>query len=729
MAEAILYTLKIQGTQEELERLEQLNQRMADLKGEIKGLNETDKKAAESKKVQLKLEQEAYRDLQKQVVNNTKASNDGIKTLSGMRSQLANMNKELDNTKVGSKRFKELTVESKKLRDEIKGADEATGRFQGNVGDYKNQIINAFQSMGVDVGKFTKITQNLAPAMNTAKAATTGVSGAMKILKYALIATGIGAIVVVLGALAAAFFSTQEGADKLNKILIPIKTVFQRLIGLTQNLSKLIASVFSFDKDKINAALADFKDGFSGIGEEIRQANKDGARLAQIIIDIDNARIEQAKNEGRLTREMAEQKEIIEDLSKSDKERKAAGEKYLSLSKEIQGYQQGIVALELEQLELKAKQNDTSREEQLEIEQKRAEIDSIKAAALQKEQEIKNKISAIDKKHYDDNLKAIEAQRKAVQAAQDERLKGILLIAQTEMDEAIKKALFFIEETDKDNELALQQEEAFQSAKREIEENYRLSKLSSEELEQEKLRSLYINGLIEIDDFESRSAEISKKYADLKEQADIERKQSEIARMAASFGTLKGILGKESAAGKAFGIAQATINTWQGVTEELKSKSALPSPFGQIAKVVNIAVIIAAGLNAVGKIKSTNTPKFARGIIGLRGEGTETSDSIPARLSRGESVLTAKATKIYAPLLADLERSVGNVPNVQYGRGRFASGFIAGDITPRGNFLTDSEKITRQILKGITEIPVVVSETDITSTQNAVRQIKVKGDL
>ena len=297
------------------------------------------------------------------------------------------------------------------------------------------------------------------------------------------------------------------------------------------------------------------------------------------------------------------------------------------------------------------------------------------------------------------------------------------------MDEAIKAALFFIEERDKDNELELQQEEAFQSAKREIEENYRLSKLSSEELEQEKLRSLYINGLIEIDDFESRSAEISKKYADLKEQADIERKQSEIARMAASFGTLKGILGKESAAGKAFGIAQATINTWQGVTEELKSKSALPSPFGQIAKVVNIAVIIAAGLNAVGKIKSTNTPKFARGIIGLRGEGTETSDSIPARLSRGESVLTAKATKIYAPLLADLERSVGNVPNVQYGRGRFASGFIAGNITPRNSFTTDSERVMRQILKGITEIPVVVSETDITSTQNAVRQIKVKGDL
>ena len=36
---------------------------------------------------------------------------------------------------------------------------------------------------------------------------------------------------------------------------------------------------------------------------------------------------------------------------------------------------------------------------------------------------------------------------------------------------------------------------------------------------------------------------------------------------------------------------------------------------------------------------------FKDGVVSLNGEGTETSDSIPAWLSRGESVITAKATK------------------------------------------------------------------------------------
>ena len=35
---------------------------------------------------------------------------------------------------------------------------------------------------------------------------------------------------------------------------------------------------------------------------------------------------------------------------------------------------------------------------------------------------------------------------------------------------------------------------------------------------------------------------------------------------------------------------------------------------------------------------------FKDGVVGLHGEGTETSDSIPAWLSRGESVITARAT-------------------------------------------------------------------------------------
>jgi len=61
---------------------------------------------------------------------------------------------------------------------------------------------------------------------------------------------------------------------------------------------------------------------------------------------------------------------------------------------------------------------------------------------------------------------------------------------------------------------------------------------------------------------------------------------------------------------------------------------------------------------AVGTILSKSPPKFAKGVIGLHGPGTETSDSIAAYLSRGESVITAERTKQYKPILEQIQAGV-----------------------------------------------------------------------
>ena len=727
----ILYTLEIKGTQTELDRLDEIHKSMVSLKGEIKSLAETDSKGAEKKKIQLKSEQENYRNLQKEVRNNTKAANDGIKTIGGMRASLNNMNKELDRTKVGSKRFKELTVESKKLRDQIKGADEATGRFQGNVGDYKNQVIGAFRSMGIDVGKFQQVTEALSPAMKSATVATTGTSKAMKILKIALISTGIGAIVVAIGALAAAFFSTQRGVDALNKVLIPIKVTFQKLWGIIQQLSFVVASFLGGDWDQMAKDVDNLKDSFGGLSNEIKEAVADGKRLAEIIIEIDNAKIKLAENEGKIARSMAEQRLILENLNNSDKVRKAAGDEYLRLNKELLGYTVDIANLEAEQAELKAKQNDTDREAKLDVVQKQQAAIALEAASKLKTIEVQNKINAIDRKNSTDRLKAIEAEKqaklKAIEAEKQAKqavlqleIDAMQLLADAEMEASIKEALDEIAKTEKNQALEVTHQEAIKA----IREAYALTKLSLEEKEFDKLKNLYNDDLISFEDYEKRKTEVSAKYDEIEEKAKDNQEKTEIARLGSSLGVLKNILGEKSKAGKAAGIAQATINTWQAVTEILKQESVIPSPFDFIAKALNVGAVIASGLKAVGAIKSTPISKFARGVIGLRGSGTETSDSIDAKLSKGESVLTAKATRIYAPVLADMERSVGNRPNFQIGNKRFATGFL-----PRTDFVSDSEKLMRDVLQGITEIPVIVSETDITATQGAVRKIKVSGDL
>ena len=66
--------------------------------------------------------------------------------------------------------------------------------------------------------------------------------------------------------------------------------------------------------------------------------------------------------------------------------------------------------------------------------------------------------------------------------------------------------------------------------------------------------------------------------------------------------------------------------------------------------VTGALAMLSAGVQA-GIIASQSPPKFAKGVIGLQGPGTATSDSIHAMLSAGESVMTAEETKNYRPAL------------------------------------------------------------------------------
>jgi hypothetical protein len=73
------------------------------------------------------------------------------------------------------------------------------------------------------------------------------------------------------------------------------------------------------------------------------------------------------------------------------------------------------------------------------------------------------------------------------------------------------------------------------------------------------------------------------------------------------------IVGKQTAAGKALGIASALINTYQGATDALRAKSTLPSPFDVAAKVINVAAVIATGLKSVKAITQVQVPGGAGG--------------------------------------------------------------------------------------------------------------------
>ena len=78
-------------------------------------------------------------------------------------------------------------------------------------------------------------------------------------------------------------------------------------------------------------------------------------------------------------------------------------------------------------------------------------------------------------------------------------------------------------------------------------------------------------------------------------------------------------------------------------------------------------VASAAALMALVKAAFAGAKALVKGFsVGgyVQGAGTGTSDSIPARLSNGESVMTAKATSMFSPILSAFNQLGGGVPIV-----------------------------------------------------------------
>jgi hypothetical protein len=177
----------------------------------------------------------------------------------------------------------------------------------------------------------------------------------------------------------------------------------------------------------------------------------------------------------------------------------------------------------------------------------------------------------------------------------------------------------------------------------------------------------------ELEAAESTGADINlikQKYAELDKQIESTKQQNKVQLASQAFVNLASIFGKESKAGKAAAIAQTSIDTFQSATSAFKSLAGIPVVGPALGAVASGAAVV-AGLENVKKITATKEPSiqqtqqpprfYASGVIGLRGAGSGTSDSISANLSAGESVINAQSTSMFARELSAINQAGGGV--------------------------------------------------------------------
>lgn len=163
-------------------------------------------------------------------------------------------------------------------------------------------------------------------------------------------------------------------------------------------------------------------------------------------------------------------------------------------------------------------------------------------------------------------------------------------------------------------------------------------------------------------------------------------------------------------ASKMIALAEIAINTGVALAQGVKQAQSVPFPANIAAIATTVTTILA---NVASAIKTVKSAKFATGGL-VEGEGTGTSDSIPARLSNGESVMTAKATSMFSPILSAFNQLGGGVPIVVNG----------------GQSQIGMDMLAEAVARGYAMAPrPVVSVEEISDVQNRVQAMESVGQL
>lgn len=317
-------------------------------------------------------------------------------------------------------------------------------------------------------------------------------------------------------------------------------------------------------------------------------------------------------------------------------------------------------------------------------------------------------------KQYADDITALEEQKDAAIVALNQK-----------RNEEIKAA------NDKASEENVQRLKAEYEAMQNDEQLQRASKLLQMELdgaseieilqEREAQINAQRNALREEDfssyaEFENAKLQLDKDSADVRAQIIADEREAQEA-VYSSVGSMLTAVGdliiatsetEEEAAKRAkiLALAEIAINTGVAIAEGVVAAMSVPFPLNLAAIISTVAAVTSNIAAAITQVKGA---KFAEGGL-VTGEGTATSDSIPAMLSNGESVMTAQATSMFAPVLSAFNQMGGGVP-------------IPTSIGATS--ATGEELLARAFARGVANMPSpVVNVQEITKVANRVKVLE-----
>lgn len=672
------------------------------------------KAMAQSKEI-TKTYSRQIQELSKEVQNNIKMDTEKAGSLRALRAELSNVTKQYDELSEEERRAaKGLELQSKinAITASLKSSELETGRFYRNVGNYANGFVEAFTRMG--------------GSMNGLQGPINIVKNGFKALSSTPIIAILGALVTVIQKVIQNLKSSEATMNAVTTALAPLNAgsrLFQRTM---QTLGNGIA--------KVAEKLSEWADKLGLINEAMKteqQLAKDEIALQLREREVIMQNADSQLKVSQLRAQAADKlnysaKQRVEFLEQAMAEEEAIAKREMELAAER-------YRIQVEQSKLA----ENSQEENDQLAQSYAAMREAERSYYDKSRELtaqlveaKKQIAAEAKAAGDASIKAAENEMKALaktNGATEEQIEKQLDIKKREIEARLK-----LVEEGALAEYQLKQQQL------QAEFDIDMQRLENEEGTDELIKLRREQFVQDMTDLESEWEQEAQATADAlfkenldnllaeqkirdealeKMRAQEEEKRQMVQDTAAAIASVVGNIGQMLAAAgeenrrltqlsKVLALAQIAIE--QGIAMASAIRTATQSSATWVdmlaAITTSVGAVTTVMTSAISMVKGA---KFATGGL-VSGPGTATSDSIPARLSNGESVINARSTAMFGPLLSSLNQAGGGVAfNPAAGGQREGYEFLAAAVAA-----------------GMKNVNLHVGVDEISTTQKRVEKIK-----
>lgn len=670
-----------------------------------------------------------------------------------LRAQLAKNTKQLNEmsaeTKKNTDEGKALVAVTKEISDRLKEEEKAAGDTRRNVGNYTESVQEALASSKGLSGA----TGTLASSMSSAVGSVNSFSAALKANPLLAI---VGIVLTLISTIEKLMKRNTEMATNLKAAFAPFEVIFSRILDDITNMLNGVAKAIDWVSTKIVSLL-------NNIGlispETVKaaEAAKELTRAQQAIYEMETDSIVTLS---AMSRELADQKTIIADQTKSVKERNGAVNQGLSTLKQMENIEVGILQKKYDQIKAQKGLSKSTAEEERQVMEALAALQAKQAEYSDKRRELISQQSSFEQQEIAKNsaaaaaaeqkraqaaVKAAQDAEKAKRALQQETIKQMetaytaltLSIQEKELaanttadklanqqqlaEESLKIEKYRLEQglitqqeyANKETALKLEalktqqqliaEQEAVDKERRAMDEANRkeveMAEVSNQyEMRQLQLDAQYAQEVAAAERVGADTTLIQQKYEKAKEKLTKDRINAELTMASGLAGQMSELLGEESAAGKAFAIVQATINTYLGATKALAS--------GGLLGIAQAAIVIAFGMKQVMSIAkqkdpdtkvNSNVKKYAKGgqIVGrshaqggvtFRGDNGQVFEA-----EGGENVYIMKKSASKAiNALSALNEAHGGNSFATSGLYKFADGGMVASIS-------EANRMTRQM--------------------------------